>query len=248
MCGIFGIISKSSIDRDALSRIIKKTENRGRDASGLMYLSERAYRIEKADTTLSKLFQKNSNPIDSNVIFGHSRLTTQGSHDNQPIRRDDSFIIHNGIVINESKIWGDIKSSPALEVDSESILALFLQILHRKKSIDEAAKEVLSVVEGTASCAIIMPKEGKCILLSNNGSLFVGYIGPDLYFSSEEFTLKSVQCQEIRQLVCEYIIIDIPIARTIQINEEKLNTRNNLVPSLLLDKAKEKKLLYPNPR
>ncbi|NQY11429.1 MAG: glucosamine 6-phosphate synthetase, partial [Flavobacteriales bacterium] len=73
MCGIFGIISPTKINKKELQLLAKNAKTRGQDSSGLIYTKDNQYQIRRADYSIDKLL-KNVNPYDSPVVFGHSRL------------------------------------------------------------------------------------------------------------------------------------------------------------------------------
>ena len=48
------------------------------------------------------------------------------------------------------------------------------------EKIEELPEKIFSLCKGTISCSLIIPRLGKVLLFSNNGSLYVGQIGDDL--------------------------------------------------------------------
>ena len=57
MCGIFGQISKTEVNRKNLDIIVKHSEQRGVDSSGLIYFEGSAYKINRADFNIKKLIR-----------------------------------------------------------------------------------------------------------------------------------------------------------------------------------------------
>ncbi len=104
MCGIFGQISKESINYSNIIKLAKHSTRRGKDSSGLIYYENNNYKVHKADYDIEKLLKK-IKPTKSKIVLGHSRLITNGLHDNQPVIRDNIAVIHNGIIVNENEIW-----------------------------------------------------------------------------------------------------------------------------------------------
>ena len=103
MCGIFGSISKSKINLTNLKKLVRHSEQRGKDSSGLIYYDSNNYNIIRADYEITKLL-KEVEIGNSNIVLGHSRLITNGLSDNQPVVRKNISAIHNGIVVNEKEI------------------------------------------------------------------------------------------------------------------------------------------------
>ena len=67
----------------------------------------------------SKLFKSyfqsfTDNRQDTYTTIGHSRLVTDGyEHDNinnQPVYKNNTHVVHNGIIVNTSKIWENLHS------------------------------------------------------------------------------------------------------------------------------------------
>ena len=58
MCGIFGIISQTSIDKENLNYLVNHSRQRGRDSSGLIYLKRKSYHVYRADYDVKKLLDK----------------------------------------------------------------------------------------------------------------------------------------------------------------------------------------------
>ena len=57
MCGIFGIISTSSIIKKDLEFLIKHAEQRGKDSSGLITFNALCYKIFRSDEPVFNLFK-----------------------------------------------------------------------------------------------------------------------------------------------------------------------------------------------
>ena len=75
MCVIFGSISKAKVDISNLKKLIKHSEQRGKDSSGLIYYNSNQYKIERADYEITKLIKEvefnNSNVVFPNVFKHH---------------------------------------------------------------------------------------------------------------------------------------------------------------------------------
>ncbi len=242
MCGIFGIVSESAIDRQDLVSLARHAEQRGRDSSGLLVLADDTYAIHRADYRLPRLL-KQVRPYSSPVVIGHSRLITNGLADNQPVVYEDVCVLHNGIVVNSDVIWEQIDKPRQLEIDTEVIAALAAEHLGTGGEVDGLWARVLEMCEGVVACAVVLPRQGKLCLFSNNGSLYTGKKGGATYFSSERFPLVSVACTSITQ-VREGILIDIPTSDAgIEVSDREERTVN-LIPGLLGSSSEESLLEY----
>lgn len=244
MCGIFGVIAAASVDKKNFEALALHARQRGRDSSGLIYHNLGKYKVDRADYDISRLLKKvNTQFFD--VIFGHSRLITNGLADNQPVIRDDICVLHNGIIVNDAEIWTQINLVRQLEIDSEVIAAIAMEHLAHGLPLDALPFKVLSLCKGVVACALIFPKLGKLVLFSNNGSLYVGNKDGTFYFSSERYPLTRLCCTNILQLRGKNsLIVDIPVSQE-EITVTDVNARtSNLIPSLGTHKAEEGMLEY----
>lgn len=243
MCGIFGIISNSSVNREELCLLAQHAEQRGRDSSGLFISRDESYDIYRASKSVSLLL-KDVQVSSASVVMGHSRLITNGLGDNQPIYRDDVCVIHNGIVVNHEELWGQIGKKRYQEIDSEVIAAITIEHLEQGGSVDDISVRVLDACSGTVACALSLPKLGKLCLFSNNGSLYYGVKGDVHYFASESYPLKQLRCNSIVQVRDEGMVLDIPAFPVEPIIREERQHTTNLIPSLGTSNAEEKLLEY----
>lgn len=244
MCGIFGSISSTYVHQKSFKVLAMHGRQRGSDSSGLVYHEANNYLVKRANYDIEKLLRRESLKH-TPVAMGHSRLITNGLTDNQPVVRDGVILIHNGIIVNEDAIWSSIPIERKFKIDSETIVAVALDYLEKHKTTEGLSQHVLNVCEGTISAALIIPKEGKVILFSNNGSLYAGKKNNDHYFASEKFPLNEIGCQDIHQVWREGLILDIPIQDSILVMDDKCQRSQNLIPEFV-DIPEEKALLeYP---
>ena len=229
MCGIFGQISSSKINKHNFKKLVNHSKRRGMDSSGLIYFSDDSYKIKRADIDIEKLLNK-VNPSDYKLALGHSRLITNGLGDNQPVVRGNICALHNGIIVNEKEVWDKLTVDRKYLIDSEVIVAIAEEHLKDNGEISDLSNKVLSLTRGVVACAMLLAEHGKLILFSNNGSLYIGYIGEDIYFASERFALDQIACKNIRQIKDQSLILDIPSTdEDFDIHDEK-NRTENLIP------------------
>lgn len=243
MCGIFGQISNGKINKTNLTKLVKHSEQRGVDSSGLIYFKNKKYNIFRADYNVEKLL-RTVKPFESNIVLGHSRLITNGLGDNQPVVRDKICAIHNGIVVNENKIWEGLAVKRKYKIDSEVIVAIAEESLNNKEEISEIPRKILSMCRGVVACALVLPQLGKLILFSNNGSLYVGYIGDDIYFASERYALDQISCENIHQIKDDALILDIPVSNEDFVLEDDNSRKEDLIPEFKFNKNEEKLLEF----
>lgn len=245
MCGIFGQVSPVKINKENLKKIVKHSEQRGTDSSGLVYLDGDSYKVSRADCNINKLVSK-WRPYNSSVVLGHSRLITNGLGDNQPVVRGNICAIHNGIIVNEDEAWNKIKAERTLQIDSEIIVAIAEEHLSENGELADLPQKILSLCKGTIACALVIPAHGKILLFSNNGSLYVGENKSGLYFASESYPLNGIDCKNIQQIK-EVFIIDIPVSvENIKICDDS-SRQEDLIPQLHFNKSEEKLLEHSSP-
>lgn len=246
MCGIFGFIANDKVNKKKLLALALHARQRGRDSSGLIYQASSGYLVNRADYDIKRLISE-VRPFHSLFVFGHSRLITNGLSDNQPVVRGGICVIHNGIIVNDAEIWKQIKPERTLEIDSEVIAAIAEQHLEESgDKLDGLAQKILGLCVGVVACAIVIPRLGKAILFSNNGSLYFGYTQDGVCFSSEKFPLDEVACKDIKQVREDSIVLDLPVATEIQVSDVRQRV-DNLIPAFKSVAEEEKQLLYPQP-
>ncbi len=246
MCGIFGFIAREKVNKESLMTLALHARQRGRDSSGLIYADRSGYQVNRADYDVKKLISQ-VKPFDSAFVFGHSRLITNGLSDNQPVVRGGICVIHNGIIVNDAEVWNHIKPVRTLEIDSEVIAAITEQHLEESgDDLDGLAKRVLELCVGVIACAIVIPRLGKALLFSNNGSLYVGAAKEGICFSSEMFPLSQIGCSDIKQVKQDAVALDLPAATDISVSDNNQRV-HNLIPPFQFISSEEKQLLYPQP-
>ncbi len=250
MCGIFGItLTKESDIRAKLLQsttkdLFKLSESRGKEASGLSLLYDNKIKVLKRPMPASDLIASqdyknifselsNTDLKKSLTLIGHTRLVTNGSLDgynnNQPIIKDGLVGIHNGIVVNDNKLWQDFPDlHRQYEVDTEIILSLIRMHLKQGQSLIEALKKVFKVVRGTVSTAILFEDIGHLLLSSNNGSLYVCFNEAKsvIIFASERRILEElINKKEISNILGKYHIRQIKPQSGYLIDLNNLDTK-----------------------
>jgi glucosamine--fructose-6-phosphate aminotransferase (isomerizing) len=243
MCGIFGIVSDGKINKKELEFLYKHSQQRGKDSSGIVFYENDVYKIFRADFPIIKLV-KNVKPFDSSVVMGHSRLITNGLSDNQPVVKNDIFVLHNGIIVNDEEVWSKIPVQRELQIDTEVIVAIASDCIEKDEALESIPEKVFSLCKGVASCALSIASKGKLLLFSNNGSLYVGTKNKTTYFASENYPLTQIGCENITQIL-GFKIIDIPKSSQSLEVHDKSERKTNLIPDLPIISSEEKLLQLP---
>jgi len=224
MCGIFGLFAHRDSDctprfiRRSLSILAQLSESRGKDSSGLALRNEadRELTVIKGTVALSDLLERET--VASQVerliracrgnagggqrrtfaVMGHSRLVTNGSQlvssNNQPVVKGGMLGIHNGIIVNESKLWSlHPELERAYEIDTEVMLALIRKYLGNGQDVATAISRTAAEIVGTFSISLLAADLNMLALATNNGSLYTLTDGRGLFaFASEEYFLKEL--------------------------------------------------------
>lgn len=244
MCGIFGVIADKIVSKKELKLLVKHSQQRGKDSSGLIFLKNDQFQIHRADYCIDELLKK-TKPYNSSIVLGHSRLITNGLSDNQPVVRDGLFVLHNGIIVNEEEIWKGLSVERKFQIDSETIAGITLDHLKNGYALDDLADSMIKKCKGIVSCAIVIQSIGKLVLISNNGSLYVGTKMGVTYFASENYALTEIGCENIQQIHRSFKIIDIPIPSNLNWNLNDFRSRTeNLIPEFKFDTVQESFLVY----
>jgi len=242
MCGIFGIVGKSTVNSKDLQALARHARQRGRDSSGLMYRDGTCYAVKRADYDILKLLTSTDLGA-STVVFGHSRLVTNGFSDNQPVIRNGVCVFHNGIVVNDEPLWTQLKVQREQQVDTEIIAGIAEENLASDVPLEEIPIRILELSRGVVACAMVLPRLGKLCLFSNNGSLYLGQKADAWIYSSERYPLTKLGCQLIEQ-VRSPRFIDIPVSTEPASISDYSAARPDLIPSLGKALEEEKLLEY----
>ncbi len=215
MCGIFGWIVgvDAQIDQktyvSGLKELFLLSETRGKEASGICVANDQEVVVYKDCIRAREFIKKDNfanaikliNNQKSFLTFGHARMITNGSDNNdnnQPVVRNDLICIHNGIIVNDSKIWNDNSDMKRdAEVDTEVLLALMEKYKY-KDDMENAFLKALQNIQGSLSIALMDKASEYILLYTNVGSLYVVYSKNSkmLLFASERYILKQMICRK----------------------------------------------------
>jgi glucosamine--fructose-6-phosphate aminotransferase (isomerizing) len=243
MCGIFGIVVEKKINKSDFKKLALLSRERGKDSSGFLTHHKKKYFLRKFNRDIKEVFV-DILPNIGNLVIGHSRLITNSTPDNQPVLRDGVACIHNGIIVNFKEIFLKYQLDRTLEIDTEILPVLVNYYLNKNYDLDKVMNKILEDCTGVINCAAIIPKLGKMLLFSNNGSLYGGIKNKNYYFASEKYFLDQIHCSDIQQITKK--IVDISQSDEPVINQEENNQikREDFVPQLSKNIQLEKLLIY----
>lgn len=147
MCAIFGLIDYGKIlktwEREQILRVLSiECEERGTDAAGYAFNEKGKLKIVKRPVPAHELQLWLNH--DSNVILGHTRMTTQGSADdnynNHPFFGNAGgkrfALAHNGILRNDSALRKEL-NIPETKIKTDSYIAV--QLLEKFGELSESS-------------------------------------------------------------------------------------------------------------
>jgi hypothetical protein len=213
MCGILGIIQRSSLNKKKFLEfefLLKLSESRGKEASGLCLVSGSKFnKINIVRSNLSpsefinhkeyQFFKKNFDfrNTDKSIMIGHTRMTTDGNenneNNNQPVHTNNLVGVHNGIICNFKELANKFKISKEVELDSDVLFRLIDQTVFEgqtKKSLQTGIRDIFKIIEGVANVAILNKNNNNLFLATNNGSLYFYKEGNIFLFASEEIIIR----------------------------------------------------------
>ena len=255
MCGIFGVILGENSGfsyastKQTLNNLFILSETRGKEASGVAFLSSDAiyvgkYAVPGSQMIVRKEYRnifkrglpKNSTSANGEFyypigIIGHSRLVTNGSQhvydNNQPVISSDMVGIHNGIITNVDDLWARF---PALErkyqVDTEILLNLIRKFYSESNSLLSGVRSAFRLIEGVASIAVQFNDLNNVLLATNNGSLYLcsNSAGNAYIFASEKHILHILtKRKRLRKLLGHFEIRHVESGTGLLINLENLD-------------------------
>ena len=197
MCGIAGysLAPDSAVDRTVAGRaLLAGIAERGADAVGFAYRSERAVITHKQRTGASALLEHIFVPAEATELLVHVRDYTKGHPslvaNNHPIRHGAVVGVHNGVIVNDDELFAALeieRAEPEMTVDSEIIFALAEQSRGR-------THRALERLVGSMATAWL--DEGRPELLVARGMgrpLWIGTMRGALFFASTRHALELVE-------------------------------------------------------
>lgn len=196
MCGVFGVVAldpTAALTPRRLERVVaralRRSESRGKDASGVLALTPDGLTIAKQPVRGARLLRtapyrqvvgrartaaSDGSPF---VVLGHTRMMTRGDvHDpdnNQPVVSGPMAVLHNGIIVNDRALAAGLRTPPAGEVDTAVAPALVLDLERSGITVEEAVRTAFARLEGANTLAFVDARSGRIHLATSNGSCYL---------------------------------------------------------------------------
>ena len=204
MCCLFGMIDlnhkfTSRQKSQMMSILSAACEVRGTDATGIAYNSRGKLRIYKRPLPAHKMRLRI--PEDTQVVMGHTRMTTQGpakfSKNNHPFPGNVGEIpfalAHNGVLHNDAWLR-QTERLPATTIETDSYVAV--QLIEQKKTLNfDSLRNMAEKVEGSFAFTVL-DCENNLYFIKGDNPLCIYYYpitGLYLYASTEEILQRALQ-------------------------------------------------------
>ena len=204
MCCLFGFHDYGhSLTRKQRSTILSvlsvACEERGTDATGIAYNDRSKLCIYKRP--LPARFMWFRVPEKSNIVMGHTRMTTQGAehknYNNHPFPGNAGktafALAHNGVLHNDARLRRHMQL-PSTKIETDSYIAV--QLLERTGELSfESLRFMAEQLEGSFTFTVLSEKDDLYFVKGDNPMCIYHYParGLYLYASTEEILKKALR-------------------------------------------------------
>ena len=196
MCGIIGIVGKSSVS-DRLVDGLKRMEYRGYDSAGVCTVDGGQLIRRRAEGKLANLVAVlKDDDAPGNIGIAHTRWATHGApttNNAHPHATGEVALVHNGIIENFKSLREELTKrgrSFESETDTEVVAHLVSEQVEAGKSPQDAVKAILPQLRGAFALAIAFRSQPDLLIGARLGSpLVVGYGDGETYLGSDALAL-----------------------------------------------------------
>lgn len=158
MCGIIGIVGQEPVNQ-ALYDGLTVLQHRGQDAAGIVTSDGRKLYLRRDNGLVKEVFlERHMRMLQGNVGIGHVRYPTAGSSSSaeaQPFYVNSPYgisLAHNGNLTNAEKLRKELYRQDRRQIntnsDSEILLNVFAQELHRQDAMRVTPDDIFAAVRG----------------------------------------------------------------------------------------------------
>jgi amidophosphoribosyltransferase len=158
MCGIVGIVAKSSVNQD-LYDALTVIQHRGQDAAGIVTCDNGRLNQRKGNGLAKDVFHnRHMQRLTGNIGIGHVRYPTAGSSSPalaQPLYVNSPYgisLAHNGNLTNSSELSQELFQTDLRHLntdsDSEVLLNVFAHELQKLGKLAPSADDIFTAVAG----------------------------------------------------------------------------------------------------
>lgn len=217
MCCLFGMVDYGNVwnpreKTKILSVLSQECEVRGTDATGISYNSKGQMNVLKRPVPAHKFHFRI--PKDTQVVMGHTRLTTQGNekfnYNNHPFfgecQQGIFSVSHNGVLHNEEQLKHTERLPPThIQTDSYVIV----QLLEKYGTLNfDSLKKTAEKLEGSFTFTVLDKENNLYIVKGDNPLCCYHFNGHYIYASTKEI----LRCALGRLGMLDYPHSEIPIS------------------------------------
>lgn len=158
MCGIVGMVAKSSVNQDLYDALLV-LQHRGQDAAGIVTSHRGKLNQRKGNGLVKDVFHtRHMQRLQGNIGVGHVRYPTAGSSSPalaQPFYVNSPYgisLAHNGNLTNSAELRKELFQSDLRHLntdsDSEVLLNVFAHELQKLGKLAPAAEDIFTAVAG----------------------------------------------------------------------------------------------------
>lgn len=218
MCCLFGMVDcqgwfSAKEKAHILSVLAAECEERGTDATGIAYYSKDRLRIYKRPLAAHKM--RFRIPMDSHVIMGHTRMTTQGrasrNRNNHPFlghADGKAFALaHNGVLYNDKSLRSTCHL-PKTNIETDSYIAV--QLIEQKKTLDFASLRYMAEqVEGSFTFTLLDEQENLYFVKGSNPMCLYYYPQAGVYLYASTETILQRALHKLRLPIGKYETVEL---------------------------------------
>ncbi|MGH7092400.1 MAG: glutamine--fructose-6-phosphate transaminase (isomerizing), partial [Stellaceae bacterium] len=196
MCGIVGIISKTTVAGELISGL-RRLEYRGYDSAGIATLINGRIEHRRAEGKLDNLAARlQREPVKGSISIGHTRWATHGQpteSNAHPIATDKVAVVHNGIIENFQALKRELTGLGYefhTQTDTEAVAILTTHHLAQGLTPAQAVARTLARLEGAFALVFLFAGEHDLLICARRGSpLAIGYGDGEMFVGSDALAL-----------------------------------------------------------
>ncbi len=192
MCGIIGIVGKSSVS-ERLIESLKRLEYRGYDSAGIAGVVGHSVERRRAKGKIKALEEVlAAEPLTATVGIGHTRWATHGVPNvpnAHPHKAGKVTLVHNGIIENFAELKAELQAQGRTfesDTDTEVIAQLIDSRIAAGDAPLVALKSTLDRLTGAFALAVLIEGHDRLILGARRGSpLVIGEGDGEMFLGSD---------------------------------------------------------------
>lgn len=214
MCGIVGFIGEQDA-KDILLKGLEKLEYRGYDSAGIAVQAENGVVVYKEKGRIAKLREIVDENVAASVGIGHTRWATHGvpskvnAHPHQSTSKRFT-LVHNGVIENYELVKKEYLQDVTFvsETDTEVIVQLMEQQVSTGLSVEEAFRNMLSLLHGSYAIGLLDAENPNMIYVAKNKSPLLVGVGDNFnVVASDAMAMLQVTDQFIELMDKEIVIV-----------------------------------------